>query len=156
VVGGRPMPDPFISTQHRRSHPESSGIISSLGPEQRLDEFRLVSQGSTSCAYEASLLIIVKVPKPGEEERGRLHREVEIYNIFSRHPPCPYLIPGFFRSDNGTFLEYVRDICLSYGIQQHVVRNHGSRKVIWIQKLEPLSLRKRWMHDLTHPVAFLE
>jgi serine/threonine protein kinase len=115
-----------------------------------------VSEGANCYVYEVNPLIIVKVPKPEEEKRERFRKEVEIFDILSRHPSCPYLISCFFHSNDGIFLEYMRDICLSWRIQQNHIRNHETMQVTRVERLEPLSLRKIWMNDLSHGVAFLE
>lgn len=65
-------------------------------------------KGGISFVYEAHPRIVVKVPKSGEFEREQFQKEVKIYEIFSRHPPCPYLVQCFFYVDNGIFLEYMR------------------------------------------------
>jgi serine/threonine protein kinase len=127
-----------------------------MGAQHRLDEFLWVSEGANCYVYEVNPLIIVKVPKPGDEERERFRKEAGIFDILSHHPPSPYLITCFFHTDDGIFLEYMRDICLSWRIQQNHVRDHETMQVIRVEKLEPLPLRKRWMNDLSHGVAFLE
>jgi serine/threonine protein kinase len=127
-----------------------------MDPERRLENVFWVSEGGNCFVYEVNPLIIVKVPKPDDEERKRFRKEVEIFDILSRHPPCPYLISCFFYSNDGIFLEYMRDICLSWRIQQNHVRDHETRQVIRVEKFEPLSLRKTWMNDISHGVAFLE
>ncbi len=112
--------------------------------------------GANCHVYEVNPLIVVKVPKPGAEERSRFSKEVEIFDLLSHHPPCPQLISCFFHSNDGIFLEYMRDICLSWRIQQNHVRRVDSTQVIKVERLEPLPLRMTWMNDLSHGVAFLE
>lgn len=41
-------------------------------------------------------------------------------------------------------------------MQQNHVRDWETRLVTKVKRLEPLQLRKEWMNDLTHAVAFLE
>lgn len=45
---------------------------------------------------------------------------------------------------------------LSSRIQYNHIRDHNTMVVTKVNKLEPLSLRKRWMNDLAQAVAFLE
>ena len=124
--------------------------------ERRLEDLPWLSWGANCYVYEVNPLIVVKVPKPGTEEREQFRKEVEIFNILSCNPSCPQLISCFLHTDNGIFLEYMRDICLSWRIQQNHVRNHETMEVIEVKKLEPLLLRMTWMNDLSHGVAFLE
>ncbi|KAM3512609.1 hypothetical protein MY11210_003784 [Beauveria gryllotalpidicola] len=112
--------------------------------------------GGISFVYEVDPGIVVKVPKPGEFERGQFLKELKVYEIFSRHPPCPSVVQCFFYSDNGIFLEYMRDVSLSSRIQRNHIRDQHTTMVTKVEKLEPLPLRKEWMNDLAQAVAFLE
>ncbi|KZF24355.1 kinase-like protein [Xylona heveae TC161] len=117
---------------------------------------RWIGFGAISYVYKVHRCIVVKVPKSGEFEREQFDRELEIYQIFSRHPPCPSVVQCFFYSDNGIFLEYMRDVSLSARIQNNHIRDCQTRIVTKVEKLEPLSLRKEWINDLAQAVAFLE
>lgn len=64
--------------------------------------------GGISFVYEVNPCIVVKVPKSGEFDREQFQNELKIYEIFSQHPPCPFVVQCFFYSDNGIFLEYMR------------------------------------------------
>jgi predicted Ser/Thr protein kinase len=64
--------------------------------------------GAISFVYEVHPLIVVKVPKSGDEERERFCKELKIYEILSRHPPCPSLVQCFLYTTDGIFLEYMR------------------------------------------------
>ncbi|KAF7588612.1 hypothetical protein BBP40_005472 [Aspergillus hancockii] len=121
-----------------------------------LEDLVWVSEGANSYVYEVTPLIIVKVPKPGPEEKERFNRELEVLNILSRHPPSPYLVTCLLHIPGGVFLEYMRDMSLSWRIQQNHIRNQDTLQVTEVEKLEPLPLRKQWMHDLAHGIAFLE
>ncbi|KAE8354953.1 kinase-like domain-containing protein [Aspergillus coremiiformis] len=111
--------------------------------------------GGISFVYEVHPLIVVKVPKSGEEEREKFRKELKIYEILSQHPPCPSLVQCFLYTTDGIFLEYMRDISLAYRKQFNLTRDHETRVVTKVEKLEPLPLRKLWMNDLAQGVAFL-
>ena len=64
--------------------------------------------GGISFVYEVHPLIVVKVPKSGEEEREQFRKGLKIYEILSRHPPCPSIVQCFFYTTDGIFLEYMR------------------------------------------------
>ncbi|GFF62839.1 kinase-like protein [Aspergillus udagawae] len=115
-----------------------------------------VWKGGISFIYEVYPRIVVKVPKSGEFEREQFHKEVKIYEIFSRHPPCPSVVQCFYNTGNGIFLEYMRDMSLSSRIQNNHVWDQHTMVVTKVEKLEPLHLRKKWMNDLAQAVAFLE
>ncbi|KAJ5573786.1 serine/threonine protein kinase [Penicillium hispanicum] len=116
-----------------------------------------VWEGGISFVYEVHPLIVVKVPKSGEEEKERFRKELKIYEILSRHPPCPSLVQCFLYTTDGIFLEYMRDISLAYRKQFNMTRGHDTRVVTQVQNLEPLPLRKLYlgMNDLAQGVAFL-
>ena len=65
-------------------------------------------EGGISVVYEVHPRIAVKVPQSGEFEEEQFRREVKIYEILSRHPPCPSIVQCFFYANNGIFLEYMR------------------------------------------------
>ncbi|RDW63241.1 Serine protein kinase [Aspergillus mulundensis] len=115
-----------------------------------------VWRGGMSYVYEVHPLIVVKVPRPGEDKKDRFREEVKIYELLSRHPPCPFLVHCFLYSEDGIFLEYMRDISLAYCKQFNMVRDPETRVVTSVRYMEPLPLRKRWMNDLAQGVAFLE
>ncbi|KAJ5946657.1 hypothetical protein N7454_003496 [Penicillium verhagenii] len=112
--------------------------------------------GGISFLYEVHPRIVVKVPKSGGFERQQSSKELEIYRIFSENPPCPSIVQCFHLSHNGIFLEYMRDMSLSSGIQNNHIRDQKTMIVTTVKKLEPLQLRLEWMNDLAQAVAFLE
>ncbi|KAK2757375.1 hypothetical protein FQN54_004890 [Arachnomyces sp. PD_36] len=132
-----------------------------------------VWRGAISFVYEVDPHIVVKVPKSGEFEREQFLKELKIYEIFSRHRPCPSVVQCFFYTGNGIFLEYMRgatllpveryivltvslDASLSSRIQNNHIRDPQTTMVSKVEKLEPLHLRMEWMNDLAQAVAFLE
>ncbi|KFY05241.1 hypothetical protein O988_00153 [Pseudogymnoascus sp. VKM F-3808] len=124
--------------------------------ERHLEDLPWLGWGANCNVYEVTPLIVVKVPKQGSDERKQFRKEVEIFRILSRHLPCPQLISCFLHTNDGIFLEYMRDNCLSWRIQQNHSRNPETMQVTKVEKLEPLPLRMTWMNDLSHGVAFLE
>ena len=127
-----------------------------MATEPSLERLPWVSHGANCYVYEVNSLIVVKIPKLGDEERQQFRKEIQILKILSSKPSCPYLISCFYHCDKGIFLEYMRDICLSWRIQQNHTRNYKTMQVMSVEKLEPLYLRTAWMNDLTQGVAFLE
>lgn len=64
--------------------------------------------GGISFVYEVHPRIVLKAPKSGQFDGEQFRREVKVYEILSRHPPCPSIVQCFFHTDNGIFLEYMR------------------------------------------------
>ncbi|PLB48909.1 serine/threonine protein kinase [Aspergillus steynii IBT 23096] len=124
--------------------------------QEKFPDVHWVWKGGISFVYEVHPQIVVKVPKSGEFEQDQFQKELEVYKAFSRHPPCPSIVQCFFYTDNGIFLEYMRDISLCSRIQNNHVRDQETSIVIEVENLEPLPLRKEWMNDLAQAVAFLE
>lgn len=115
--------------------------------------------GGISFVYEVHPLIVVKVPKSGEEERERFRKELKIYEILSQHARCPSLVECFLYTTDGIFLEYMRgaapismlliylltallDISLAYRKQFNLTRDSKTRVVTKVKQIEPLPLRK--------------
>lgn len=115
--------------------------------------------GGISLIYEVHPRIVVKVAKSGQEEKDKFRKELKIYEILSRHPPCPSLVQCFYYTIDGIFLEYMRgttpigslaiclltafiDISLAYRQQFNLTRDPETRVVTKLGKLEPLALRK--------------
>ncbi|KAJ5669085.1 serine/threonine protein kinase, partial [Penicillium macrosclerotiorum] len=55
-------------------------------------DYSLAKGGGISFVYEVHPLIVVKVPKSGQEEKEQFHKELKIYEILSRNSPCPSLV----------------------------------------------------------------
>ena len=55
-----------------------------------------------------------------------------------------------------SILTALLDVSLCSRIQNNHIRDPQTSVVTKVEKLEPLSLRKKWMNDLAHAVAFLE
>ncbi|EZF25680.1 serine/threonine protein kinase [Trichophyton rubrum D6] len=123
------------------------------GPK-RFPGVQWIWRGAILVVYEVHPQIVVKVPIP--EERESFANEIKIYEAFSTRPPCPSTVQCFYYTENGIFLEYMRDSTLSVRIQHNQVRDESTEVVTKIEKLEPIALRKRWMNDLAQAVAFLQ
>ncbi|CZR58604.1 uncharacterized protein PAC_08496 [Phialocephala subalpina] len=111
-------------------------------------------RGATSIIYKVNSLIVVKCPTiEGHED---FVKENRIFDILTQHPHCPELVASFLRLDNGNFLEYMPGFSLSERLQRHQIRDPKPTRVLSIQSLEPLSLRKTWMKALAKGIAWLE
>jgi hypothetical protein len=66
--------------------------------------------GGISFVYEVHPRIVVKVPRSGDFEREQFRKELKIYEIFSKHPPCLHVVQCFLYTDNGIFLENMRGV----------------------------------------------
>ncbi|CAG8009142.1 unnamed protein product [Penicillium salamii] len=123
---------------------------------QRFPAVHWIWKGAISFAYEVHPRIVVKVPQPGQENRERFNQELAIYRTFSQNGPCPYIIQYYYLSDDGIFLEYMRDVSLFSRIHQNQIRDEKTKLAAKVEKLEPLHLRLQWMNHLTQAVAYLE
>ncbi|OQD74048.1 hypothetical protein PENDEC_c012G07007 [Penicillium decumbens] len=127
-----------------------------MGIQEQFPDVHWVWKGGISFVYEVHPRIVVKVPKPGEFEREQFQKELNIYEIFSRHLFCPSIVQCFFYAENGIFLEYMQDASLYTRIKSNSIKDQPNTMVFEVKKLEPLPLRKEWMNDLAQAVAFLE
>ncbi|RDW72697.1 uncharacterized protein DSM5745_07869 [Aspergillus mulundensis] len=112
--------------------------------------------GAISHVYEVHPLIVLKVPGTGDYDVEQFKNELKIYDILSRHPPCPFIVQCFHCAENGIFLEYMKNEVLALRIQNNHTRDHKTMVVTEVKKLEPLGLRQQWMTDLAGATAFLE
>ncbi|CEO59306.1 Putative Protein kinase [Penicillium brasilianum] len=124
--------------------------------QQLFPDVHWVWEGGISFVYEVHPSIVVKVPINDAFEKDQFRNELKIYEILSRHPPCPSIVRGFLYTDNGIFLEYMRDGPLCSRIQKNHTFDQQTKLVTKVERLEPLTLRKEWMNDLAQAVAFLE
>jgi len=121
---------------------------------QDLPNLPELRRGATSIVYKVNSLIILKCPTiEGHED---FVKEGRICDILTQHPPYPELVTSFLRFDDGNFLEYMPGFSLSERLQRHQIRDLKSTRVLSIQSLEPLPLRKTWMKALAEGTAWLE
>ncbi|KAJ0419374.1 kinase domain-containing protein [Aspergillus carlsbadensis] len=125
------------------------------GPMQ-FPNVHYIWEGGISFVYEVDPKIVVKVPQNDDFAKEQFKKELDIYKTFAQHPLCPSIVQCFLYSDKGIFLEYMRDYPLVVRIHNNHIRDPRTRTVTKVEKLEPLALRKEWMNDLAHAVAFLE
>ncbi|KAJ5338287.1 hypothetical protein N7452_005015 [Penicillium brevicompactum] len=117
--------------------------------------------GSIGFVYEVHPGIVAKILRLDEEgekqfNKEQFSKELAIYQKLSHYELCPFIVQCYHLTDNGIFLEYMRDTSLSFRIQLHQITLEGTSMVIGLKKLEPLPLRLEWMDHLTQAVAFLE
>lgn len=79
-----------------------------MATQRQFPDVHYIWEEGISFIYEVHPRIVVKVPNSGELEREHFRKELKIYEIFSRHSPCPSVMQCFFYTDNGIFLEYMR------------------------------------------------
>ncbi|KAJ5169272.1 uncharacterized protein N7500_002055 [Penicillium coprophilum] len=123
------------------------------------DQFQnvhLIAFGGISFIYQVGPGIAVKVPHTDDFARQQFCNELEIYKTFSRQASCAFIVQCFYYTDDGIFLEHMRDGSLADRIQA----NHTFDRKIWVvthvDRLEPLHLQLAWMNDVTQAIAFLE
>lgn len=91
--------------------------------QRRFPGLNWMCLGGTSFIYEVHPLIVVKIPRPGEEEKAQFLPEVNIYKILSQHRPWLSIVQCFFYTNDGIFLEYMRDTSLFYRIEDNRTRD---------------------------------
>ncbi|QKX60872.1 uncharacterized protein TRUGW13939_08018 [Talaromyces rugulosus] len=123
---------------------------------QKFPNVHWICWGGISFTYEVHPRIVVKAPRSGEFEGDQFRKELEIHQIFSESPPCPFIVQCIHVSEKGIFLEYMRDKTLNQRMQGNHIMDRKTMIVTKVEKLEPLPLRKEWMNDLAQAIAFLE
>lgn len=82
--------------------------FSTMDMQRQYPNVHWIWSGGISFVYEVHPCIVVKVPRSGEFEKEQFQKELEIYQIFSQNPPCPYIVQCYLYSSHGIFLEYMR------------------------------------------------
>lgn len=85
-----------------------SDSVAEMRHQDKFPGVHWIWKGGISYVFEVHPRIVVKVPKSGEFEREQFQKELDIYNILSRSPPCASLVQCFYKADKGIFLEYMR------------------------------------------------
>ncbi|KAJ6032633.1 hypothetical protein N7540_003365 [Penicillium herquei] len=124
-----------------------------MATESKFQKVYFVGGGGISFVYQAAPGIVIKVPQSEDFARQQFRHEVEIYKAISKQAACAFIVKRYYSTDDGIFLEYMRDGTLSYRIQI----NHKFDRKAWVvtpvERLEPLHLRLAWMNDLAQPIS---
>jgi atypical protein kinase C zeta type len=84
---------------------------------QNMSALAELRRRATGIVYKVNSLIVIKCPTiKGYKD---FVKKNQIFNILTRHPPCPKLMASFLRFDNGNFLEYMPGFSLSERLQRH-------------------------------------
>ncbi|RAH87610.1 hypothetical protein BO86DRAFT_444520 [Aspergillus japonicus CBS 114.51] len=81
--------------------------------------------GGISFVYEVHPRIVVKVPKSGKIEREQFYKELEIYRVFLRNPPCLSIVQCFYFCKSGSFLEWMNDLAEGAAFLESLNLAHG-------------------------------
>ena len=81
-----------------------------MGHQRQFPRVHWIWKGAISFVYEVHPRVVVKVPHTGQFETAQFDKELKIYEIFSKHPPCPSIVQCFHYTHNGIFLEYMRGV----------------------------------------------
>lgn len=112
--------------------------LTKLPPQ--LSSYRFLSIGAVGFVYQIDSCVVLKFPRDPNDER--FSREIEIFNLFEKHSPCPDIVQSFLRDPKGNFLAY-----LSGGTLEQRLRGKG---------VESLSAIGRWAMEFSNAAAWLE
>ncbi|RSL39975.1 hypothetical protein CEP54_016220 [Fusarium duplospermum] len=125
----------------------SCSVHAQIGP-------RLLSLGSTGFTFKLNKYIVVKKVRPGRD--CNLANERTIFDILERHPPSPYIVRSFYRTEEAIFLEYATNGDLASLLREEQQRDESSQRVIGVGRRQPLERCFRWMKQLGAAAAWLE
>jgi len=123
---------------------------------RQISSCRFLSLGAVGWVHRIGDCIVLKYPRqPGCENFAR---EIEMYDIFEKHTPCPDIVQSFLRVPAGNFLAFLRRGTLDQRLRAHQIRDDQGRgsKVLKVSKTEPLFLIERWIMELSNAAAWLE
>ncbi|KAM0417396.1 hypothetical protein ACHAPT_012631 [Fusarium lateritium] len=115
---------------------------------------RLLSLGSTGFTFKLNKYIVVKKVRPGRD--CNLANEATIFDILERHPPSPYIVQSFYRTEQAIFLEYATNGDLASLLREEQQRDESSQQVMGVARRQPLERCFRWMKQLGAAAAWLE
>jgi atypical protein kinase C zeta type len=115
-------------------------MLAKLPPQ--LSSYRFLSIGAVGFVYQIDSCVVLKFPRDQNDEC--FSREVEIFDLFEKHSPCPDIVQSFLRVPQGNFLAY-----LSGGTLEQRLRGNQKGK-------EHLSAIERWAMELSNATAWLE
>lgn len=113
-------------------------MLAKLPPQ--LSSYHFLSIGAVGFVYQIDSCVVLKFPRDQNDER--FSREMEIFDLFEKHSPCPDIVQSFLRVPEGNFLAY-----LSGGTLEQRLRGKG---------MKSLSAIERWAMELSNAAAWLE
>jgi serine/threonine protein kinase len=122
-------------------------------PPRRVSAYKFLSLGATGWVYQIDDNIVLKYARAQRSEA--FARESEIFDIFEKHDPCPYVVQSFLRLPNANFLAFVSDGSLEKRLRANQCRNERN-EFLGVLKTEPTQTIERWVMDLCGGVAWLE
>lgn len=120
----------------------------------KISMHRFLSRGAIGWVYQINDHIALKYAR--EPHSDQFTRENDIFNLFDKHPPCPYIIQSFLRLPNANFLAFMSGGSLDDRLKSHQIRNSPFGKVLHVNTLEPIELVQQWLRELCCAVVWLE
>jgi serine/threonine protein kinase len=115
---------------------------------------RFLSRGDVGWVYQIDERIVLKYPRGSSN--GAFAKEIEMFNVFDKYPPCPDIVQSFLRVSKGNFLPFLSGGTLDQRIRAHQIRDDGGRRVLQVSKTEPIHLVEQWIAELANAAAWLE
>ncbi|CRG85928.1 hypothetical protein PISL3812_02931 [Talaromyces islandicus] len=109
-------------------------------------KFRCVWPSTPSCrsgpsASFTKLALVSLSSTPRDQDDDAFSREMDMFDIFEKHSPCPDIVQSFLRVPDGDFLAYLSGGTLEQRLQRDEV---------------PLTFIERWAMELSNAGAWLE
>ena len=115
---------------------------------------RVLSRGANGWVYQINDRIALKYSRTPNSEA--IAKENDMFDIFEKHPPCPYIIQSFLRLPNAKFLAFMSGGSLYDRLKPYQTRDEPFGKVLCVTKTEPVELVEQWLKELCSAVVWLE
>ncbi|KAI0096182.1 kinase domain-containing protein [Hypoxylon sp. NC0597] len=119
---------------------------------KKVSASRFLSLGATGWVFQINDHIALKYASTP----GSISFENDMFNLFEKHTPCPYVIQSFLRLPNANFLAFMSGGSLDARLRSYQIRNEPFGKVLEVVKTEPVTLVGQWLIGLCRAVVWLE
>ncbi|KAI0836105.1 hypothetical protein F5Y06DRAFT_305452 [Hypoxylon sp. FL0890] len=149
-VRRRETPLPATNADLRVISPARRGKVSASQPSyttpamalttvpRKVSASRFLSLGATGWVYQINDHIALKYAfKP-----GFIAFENDMFDLFKKHTPYPYVVQSFLRLPNANFLALMSGGSLDSRLRSYQIREAPFGKVLKVSKIEPIVLVK--------------
>lgn len=119
---------------------------------QRKFKYKFLTRGATGWVFRIDDGIALKHAR--DEGSDAFQTEINIYDMFDKHEPSPYILRNTLRRPNLNFLPFMRGGSLEARIRANQQRDELG--ALTIHQKEPVQKVERWAMELTGAIAWLE
>lgn len=124
--------------------------MSDLPPSRFISRLDILGRGATAWAFKLDQDIALKYVRKGRLKE--FQAENEMYDLFEKHRPSPYIVHSFFRLPGLNFMQL-----MSSGLDQRIYSNQRREarnlRCLEVLRLEPTPQVEQWAMELSGALA---